>query len=124
MKERKKDLLIAAVLCFAVMFLIPTVLVQVLEGTNSTLAAFIMWYAMFPCFAVGLGWWAGWDVRHRWLSVILCGLFYMLGDLITYGKFDRMLLIYGLSYAGMAAAAMGLCYALYGGKPKRWIDED
>ena len=93
MKERKKDLLIAAVLCFAVMFLIPTVLVQVLEGTNSTLAAFIMWYAMFPCFAVGLGWWAGWDVRHRWLSVILCGLFYMLGDLITYGKFDRMLLL-------------------------------
>ena len=90
MKERKKDLLIAAVLCFA----------------------------------VGLGWWAGWDVRHRWLSVILCGLFYMLGDLITYGKFDRMLLIYGLSYAGMAAAAMGLCFALYGGKPKRWIDED
>ena len=124
MKERKKDLLIAAVLCFAVMFLIPTVLVQVLEGTNSTLAAFIMWYAMFPCFAVGLGWWAGWDVRHRWLSVILCGLFYMLGDLITNGKFDRMLLIYGLSYAGMAAAAMGLCFALYGGKPKRWIDED
>ena len=124
MKERKKDLLIAAVLCFAVMFLIPTVLVQVLEGTNSTLAAFIMWYAMFPCFAVGLGCWAGWDVRHRWLSVILCGLFYMLGDLITYGKFDRMLLIYGLSYAGMAAAAMGLCFALYGGKPKRWIDED
>ena len=124
MKEHKKDLLVGIILDFAVMFLIPTVLVRVLEGNNSTLAAFIMWYAMFPCFAVGLGWWAGWDVRHRWLSVVLCGVFYMAGDLLTYLQFDRMLLVYGATYSGLAAAAMGLCYALYGGKPKRWIDED
>lgn len=124
MKEPKKDLLIGIILDFVVMFVIPTVLVRVLQGTNSTLAAFIMWYAMFPCFAVGLGWWAGWDVRHRWLPVLLCGVFYVAGDLLTYMQFDRMLLVYGLTYSGLAAAAMGLCYALYGGKPRRWIDED
>ena len=124
MKEAKKDLFIGTALSFAVMFLVPVLAARIVPGETGTLVAFVLWYALFPCFAVGLGWWAGWSVRHRWPVTVLCGLFYVVGDLLTYFKFDRMLLVYGLTYAGMAAAAMGLCYALYGGKPKRWIDED
>ena len=56
MKEAKKDLLIGTALSFAVMFLVPVIAARIVPGETGTLVAFVLWYALFPCFAVGLGW--------------------------------------------------------------------
>lgn len=118
-KRLRKNLLMTLGICLVFMVMVPLVGDFFIAEDAKVIAAIVQWYLLYPCISVGIGWWAGWDIPNRWPCTLLCGLCYMLGDLITYRELDTMLLIYGGIYALLSAAGMGLCWTLKGGQPRQ-----
>ena len=95
-----------AVIILTVMLLLPWLAVTFVSGMNGMAACLILFYAVNPALAVGMGIWSGW--RRQWFWPAAVAAAFLTGVWLLFAPGEMAFLLYAGVYLVIGLAAMGL----------------
>lgn len=97
---------IPAAVILIVMLLLPWLTVTFVQGMNGMAVCLILFYAVNPALAAGMGVWSGWRRQWYWPAAV-AGTFLM-GVWLLFAPGETAFLLYAGVYLVIGLAAMGV----------------
>lgn len=89
-----------------VMLTLPWLAVNIVPGDAGMAACFVLFYAVNPLCCVGVGWFAGKDVRSRWSLPALAAALFLAGVWMLFDAGEPAFFRYATAYLALGIGAM------------------